>query len=150
MWTLLISSLIRSFSFFLDIRTMFDQWESTHKMARKFQIFPFPDFLIGCSGFSKRHSIGRVIYTFVNTNLSNLEINKKRRSSIDLDINNSNVFCSGQINIFNTCHINEVLKNPFVEGRFDFSSLAVKMFISSRIHSFIRCHSQIHHLHKKN
>ena len=150
MWTLFIFSLICSFLTFWTSVLCLTNESPLIKWRAKFQIFPFPDFLIGCSGFSKRHSIGRVIYTFVNTNLSNLEINKKRRSSIDLDINNSKVFCSGQINICNTCHINEVLKNPFVEGRFDFSSLAVKMFISSRIHSFIRCHSQIHHLHKKN
>ena len=59
------------------------------------KIVNFPASLIGFFGFSKRHSIGGVINTFVDTNLK-FKINKKRRSSIDLDIHNS-IFSSEDI-----------------------------------------------------
>ena len=45
------------------------------------KIVNFPASLIGFFGFSKRHSIGGVINTFVDTNLK-FKINKKRRSSM--------------------------------------------------------------------
>ena len=85
MRTLLIFSLIYSFYLFLNICTLLDQWESTIKSVlcwtnespllylyfvgpMRVHLLNFK-FMIGCYGFYKRHSIGRVMYPFVGTNL---------------------------------------------------------------------------------
>ena len=60
-------------------------------MAHK--ISNFPAFLIGYFVFFKPYSIGLVLYTIVDT--INLEINKKKILSFDLDLHNSKVFSSG-------------------------------------------------------
>ena len=121
--------LLNSHFFFVFLSLLVsDPWEFTYWMARKTSNFPLLWLAVLVSPDPIR-LVGLYTHLLIQTqDKIHLEINKKRRSSIDLDIHNSKVF-SSELETF----VLNIYIIPIVWSRYSLRAL----LISCLIHSFI-------------